>query len=114
MRSLLVANRGRSPGGCSAPRRDGVVDVAVFSDADADAPLRREADQAVRLAGETAAETYLRADLIIEAARRSGADAIHPGYGFLSENAAFAAQVIDAGLTWVGPPPARSRRWARS
>lgn len=78
--------------------------VAVHSDADADAPFVAEADQAVRLPGDTPTETYLRVDLILEAARRSGADAVHPGYGFLAENAEFAAAVTDAGLTWVGPP----------
>ncbi|GLY25432.1 acetyl/propionyl-CoA carboxylase subuit alpha [Micromonospora sp. NBRC 101691] len=78
----------------------------MHSDADADAPFVAEADQAVRLAGNTPAETYLRIDLILDAARRSGADAVHPGYGFLAENAAFATAVTDAGLTWVGPPAA--------
>ena len=68
-------------------------------------PFVRDADAAVRLPGNAAAETYLRGELIVAAAQRAGADAIHPGYGFLSENAEFARQVIDAGLTWVGPPP---------
>ena len=77
----------------------------MHSDADAGLPFVREADAAVRLPGNSPAETYLRADLVIEAARRTGADAIHPGYGFLSENADFARAVIDAGLTWVGPDP---------
>ena len=63
-----------------------------------------EADAAVRLPGNTPAETYLRGELLIEAAVRAGADAIHPGYGFLSENAGFARAVLDAGLTWIGPP----------
>jgi acetyl/propionyl-CoA carboxylase alpha subunit len=79
--------------------------VAVFSDADAGAPFVRAADEAVHLPGVTPAETYLRGDLVIAAAGRTGADAIHPGYGFLSENAGFARAVLDAGLTWVGPPP---------
>ena len=65
----------------------------------------READLAVRLPGSTPAETYLRGDLVIAAAQRVGADAVHPGYGFLSENADFAAAVLDAGLGWIGPPP---------
>jgi propionyl-CoA carboxylase alpha chain len=107
MRSLLVANRGEIARRVfRTARLMGIGTVAVFSDADADAPFVRDADQAVRLPGTTSSETYLRGDLIIEAARRAGADAIHPGYGFLSENAGFAQQVLDAGLTWVGPPPA--------
>ncbi len=87
--------------------------MAVHSDADAHLPFVREADAAVLLPGDSPAETYLRTDLVLEAARRTGADAIHPGYGFLSENADFARQVIEAGLTSVGPRPSRSSRWAR-
>jgi propionyl-CoA carboxylase alpha chain len=83
----------------------GIATVAVHSDADADAPHVRDADEAVRLAGDTPADTYLRADLLVEAALRAGADAVHPGYGFLSEQAGFARAVQEAGLTWVGPPP---------
>ncbi|MEU8125656.1 biotin carboxylase N-terminal domain-containing protein [Micromonospora sp. NPDC049049] len=102
---LLVANRGEIARRVFATcRAVGVQTVAVHSDADADAPFVAEADQAVRLPGRTPAETYLRVDLILDAARRSGADAVHPGYGFLAENAEFAAAVTDAGLTWVGPP----------
>ena len=86
-------------------RRLGIETVAVYSDADAGLPFVREADVAVRLPGNTPAETYLRADLVLEAATRTGADAVHPGYGFLSENADFARSVIAAGLTWVGPAP---------
>ena len=89
-----------------APAVDlGIGTVAVYSDADADAPHVREADAAVRLPGNAPAETYLRAELIVAAALAAGADAVHPGYGFLSENAAFARAVLDAGLTWIGPPP---------
>mgnify|MGYP000494033565 FL=1 len=104
--SVLVANRGeiacRVFATCHAM---GIATVAVYSDPDADAPHVRQADAAVHLPGSTSAETYLRGELIIAAARAAGADAIHPGYGFLSENADFAQAVIDAGLVWIGPPP---------
>jgi propionyl-CoA carboxylase alpha chain len=103
---LLVANRGEIARRVFATcRRLGIETVAVHSDADAGLPFVAEADHAVRLPGTAPADTYLRADLVIEAARKAGADAIHPGYGFLSENADFARAVVDAGLTWVGPPP---------
>ncbi|OBA58181.1 acetyl/propionyl/methylcrotonyl-CoA carboxylase subunit alpha [Gordonia sp. 852002-10350_SCH5691597] len=104
--SVLVANRGEIARRVFVTCRQlGLGTVAVYSDPDADAPHVAAADVAVALPGSTSAETYLRGDKIIEAAKLAGADAIHPGYGFLSENAEFAQSVIDAGLTWIGPPP---------
>ena len=104
---LLVANRGEIARRVFATcRRLGIETVAVHADADADLPFVREADVAVRLPGNAPADTYLRVDLLLDAARRTGADAVHPGYGFLSESAEFARAVLDAGLTWVGPAPA--------
>lgn len=104
VRTLLVANRGEIARRIMATcTRMGITTVAVFSDADEHAPHTREADHGVRLPGNSPADTYLRVDLIIAAARRAGADAIHPGYGFLSENAEFARAVTEAGITWIGP-----------
>src|SRR5690606_28145671 len=106
IRSLLVANRGEIA--CRiirSARRMGIRTVAVYSDADAKALHVRQADEAVHIGPSPAAESYLRGDKIIEAAKATGAEAIHPGYGFLSENAAFARMAIDAGLIWVGPSP---------
>ena len=106
MRRLLIANRGEIALRIMRTAHAlGIATVAVYSDPDAAAPHVQAADEAVRLPGAAPADTYLRGDRIIAAARATGADAIHPGYGFLSENAAFAADVTAAGLTFVGPGP---------
>ncbi len=110
LKRLLIANRGeiarRIIRTC---RRMGVETVAVYSDADHDAPFVAEADQAVRLGPAPARESYLDADKVLAAAREAGADSVHPGYGFLSENAEFAEAVIAARLIWVGPPASAIR-----
>src|SRR5213592_3975079 len=106
MKSLLIANRGEIA--CRVirtARRLGIRTIAVYSDADAKALHVRMADEAVHIGPSPARESYLRGDKIIDAAKTTGAEAIHPGYGFLSENADFAQAVIDAGLVWVGPNP---------
>ncbi|MFB7499644.1 acetyl/propionyl/methylcrotonyl-CoA carboxylase subunit alpha [Streptomyces sp. NPDC056161] len=104
--SVLVANRGEIACRIFRTCRDlGIRTIAVHSDADENALHARVADTAVRLPGATPAETYLRADLIVRAAVAAGADAVHPGYGFLSENPGFARAVLAAGLVWIGPPP---------
>jgi len=104
---LLVANRGEIARRVfRTAHAMGIATVAVYADGDASAPFVGEADQAVALGGTTALETYLDMDKLLAAASRTSADAIHPGYGFLAENAEFAQAVIDAGLLWVGPSPA--------
>ena len=110
IRSVLIANRGEIA--CRiirTARRLGVKTVAVYSDADARAKHVREADEAVHIGAAAARESYLVGEKIIAAAKASGAEAIHPGYGFLSENAVFAEEVSAAGLIWIGPPPAAIR-----
>ena len=106
IRRLLIANRGEIAARIIGSAHGlGIATVAVFSDPDAGAPYVGLADEAVRLPGAAPADTYLRGDLIIAAATATGADAVHPGYGFLSENAAFARACADAGLIFVGPEP---------
>jgi len=111
MKSLLIANRGEiARRVMRTGKRMGIRTVAVYSDADRDALHVREADTAVRIGGAAPRESYLNIAAIVDAAKRTGADSVHPGYGFLAENADFAQAVLDAGLIWVGPSPSVIRQ----
>lgn len=114
MKKLLIANRSEIARRIiRTAHAMGIHTVAVYSDADADALYVAEATQAVALGGNASSDTYLRIDKLLAAAAATGADAVHPGYGFLSENADFAQAVLDAGLIWVGPPPGAIRQLGR-
>ena len=106
IKKLLVANRGEIARRIMRTAHDmGISTVAIFAEGDARAPFVNEADTAIFLEGRTSTETYLDVEKVINACKRSGADAVHPGYGFLSENEGFAQAIIDAGIKWIGPSP---------
>ena len=104
--TLLIANRGEIARRIMRTAKEmGISTVAIYADGDAEAPFVTEADSAIALGGRTSAETYLDVSKVLDACKRSGADAVHPGYGFLSENAGFARAISDAGVSWIGPTP---------
>ena len=106
IKRVLVANRGEIAVRVIRAAKDiGITSVAVYADSDSEGLFVKLADEAYALNGVTPAQTYLDVDKILDVARRAEVDAIHPGYGFLSENADFAQAVIDAGILWIGPPP---------
>ncbi|HKX94547.1 MAG TPA: biotin carboxylase N-terminal domain-containing protein, partial [Methylibium sp.] len=109
-KKILIANRGEIACRVAATaRRLGIATVAVYSDADANARHVQACDEAVWIGGAAARDSYLQADRILAAARATGAQAVHPGYGFLSENEGFAQACADAGIAFIGPPPGAIR-----